>query len=254
MNGLWPREHGAYAQLGFPLLTGIVYAHGQAGAVAFATAAIAGFLAHEPLAVITGVRGTRLRESLGSLARRRLALLLVVAAAGLVGAVVLAPARAWIGAAVPASFALLLLPVLGTRRMKSLPAEVIAVAAFSTGVVPLGLCGPATATETAFAAVAWFAAFVPAIFTVHAIKAALRRRPGERWLLTAAPAVAALVLGAVIVGGLVWPDARELFGAVVPVTVILALSLRPPHPRHLKRVGWALVAANTLAFGLILVL
>ncbi|MFW5947417.1 MAG: YwiC-like family protein, partial [Gemmatimonadota bacterium] len=59
VSGLMPREHGAYAQLGFPLVTGLVYSGGQPGAVAFAVAAVAFFLLHEPLAVRSGARGAR---------------------------------------------------------------------------------------------------------------------------------------------------------------------------------------------------
>ena len=52
MGNLWPREHGAYAQLGFPLLSGLIYAGGEPGAVAFAAVAVCHFFAHEPLAVL----------------------------------------------------------------------------------------------------------------------------------------------------------------------------------------------------------
>ncbi len=253
MSGLWPREHGAYAQLGFPLLTGLVYGGGDPAAFAFAVVAIAGFLAHEPVAILTSVRGARLKEQLRRPARRRLVLLTGIAAVGSLGAVLLAPARAWLAAALPAVLAALLLPTLGTRRMKSIPAELGAVAVFSAAVLPLALSGPVDPADAGIAAATWFAAFVPAVFAVHAIKAALRRRPGERWLLWAAPLVAALSLGAVLAGAIL-ADARELLAAAVPVTVILALDFRPPHPRHLKRVGWTLVAANAVALILLLTL
>jgi hypothetical protein len=254
MTGLWPKEHGAYAQLGFPPLTGVIYAGGHPGAWGMAAVAVAGFLAHEPLALLSGLRGVRLQDRLREPARRRLALLVGVGVVGLVATLLWAPPRAWLGALVPAGLALLLLPSLGTRRMKTLPAEMIAVAAFSATVVPLALCDDVSLREAAIAAVAWLLAFVPALFAVHAIKAALRRRPDEHWLLWASPGVAVLCVVGAATGGLLIADARELTAALVPGTVILALSLRPPHPRHLKRVGWALVAANAIALILLLAL
>ena len=47
-----PREHGAYGQLAFPLVTALVIAGVTLSGVLIAVAAIAGFLAHEPLLVL----------------------------------------------------------------------------------------------------------------------------------------------------------------------------------------------------------
>lgn len=254
MSGLMPREHGAYAQLGFPLLTGLIYARGEPGAVAFTVAAIALFLAHEPLAVLTGVRGVRLQEQSGEAACRRMLFLVGAAVAGLLAAVVLAPARAWLGAVVPGGLALLLLPVLGRRRMKSIPGELIATAVFATAVVPLALCGPASALEVGLAAAAWLAAFVPAILAVHAMKAALKKRQEERWILRAAPAAALVSMLAVTAGSLLVPGGRDLLAALPPVLASLGIAITTPHPRHLKHVGWLMVAANTATLVLLLLL
>lgn len=254
MSGLWPKEHGAYAQLAFPLATGLACSGWHPGAAALAVVAAAAFFAHEPIALLTGLRGARLREALGSAARHRLVLLALVAAGGLLAASVLVPARAWLGALAPAGFGLLLLPSLGTRRMKTVSGELLAVGAFAATVVPLALSGDVPLAEAVVAAVAWLLAFAPAVFAVHAIKAALRRRPEELWLLRTAPPVAVLCLAGAVVGGWLVPDARELLAAAVPGAAILGFVLRPPHPRHLKRVGWSLVAANSVALALLLAL
>lgn len=254
MSGLLPREHGAYAQLGFPLVTGLLYSGGEPGAVAFAVAAVALFLAHEPLAVLTGVRGVRLQTELRRPARRRILFLSGAAAAGLVAAIGLAPPLAWMAAVLPGGLGLFLLPLLGTRRMKSIPAEAIAAAVFSTSLLPLALCGDTALFDAALAAAVWYAAFLPAIFAVHAVKAALKKRPEERWILRAAPAMAGLVLATVIAGALLIPDGSDLFAAVPPVLVALLVAARPPHPRHLKRLGWTMVAADTLTLLLLLAL
>ncbi len=254
MSGLMPREHGAYAQLGFPLLTGLILSGGEPGAVAFTVSALALFLGHEPLAILAGVRGRRLQEQLREPARRRLLFLAGAALAGLVAAIGLAPPRAWMGAVLPGGMGLLLLPALGTRRMKSIPAEVIAAAVFSSSVIPLALCGEATLVRAGLAAAVWFGAILPAIFAVHAIKANLRKRPEERWLIRAAPAVAAIVAVAFGAGAVLVPGGTELLAGLPPALAALATSLQLPHPKHLKRVGWAMVAADTIALVLLFVL
>ncbi len=255
MSGLLPREHGAYAQLGFPLLTGLIYARGDPGAVGFAVAAIAIFLIHEPMAVMTGVRGVRLQEQLRDAARKRVLTLGAAAVLGLVAAIGLAPVRSWLGAILPGGMSLLLLPILGTRKLKSLPAEVLVAAVFSTSLVPVALAGPATWTGAGVAAAVWFAAVVPAILSVHAIKVAFKGREEGRWTLTAAPLTAGIVVVAAVAATLFLPGwARDFLAAIPPALAVVALSLIRPHPRHLKRVGWTMVAADALTLGLLLVL
>ncbi len=59
-------------------------------------------------------------------------------------------------------------------------------------------------------------------------------------------------------GGLEWVDeAQRLLppaaAAILPPTLaVLTVSLFKVHPRHLKRVGWTLVGANTLALVMLL--
>jgi hypothetical protein len=65
-TSLLPREHGAYAQLAFPLVTGLGLATPSLPAVALALAAVAFFLANEPVAILLGTRGSGWRRSSGS--------------------------------------------------------------------------------------------------------------------------------------------------------------------------------------------
>ena len=177
MSGLMPREHGAYAQLGFPLATGLILARGDLGAVGFAVVAISLFLMHEPVAVLAGVRGARLKDTLSTVAWQRILILGAAAGLGLVAAIALAPSRAWMAALLPGGLALLLLPALGTRRLKSLPGETLVAAVFSSSLLPLALCGPVSWRGAGVAALVWFAAVLPAILAVHAIKVAFKGRP-----------------------------------------------------------------------------
>lgn len=54
--GLFPKEHGAYGQITFPLIAAFAVAGASLSGVLVATAVIAGFLAHEPGLVILGQR------------------------------------------------------------------------------------------------------------------------------------------------------------------------------------------------------
>jgi hypothetical protein len=255
VKGLLPREHGAYAQLGFPLLTGLFYAGGHPGAVAFAVAAVAGFLAHEPMAVIMGMRGVRIRDALVRPARRRLWLLVAVGGVALVAALVLAPLRAWQAAVVPAVPALILIPLFLTDRIKTIGGEAIAAAAFSAVLLPVALSGVASWAEAWTAAAVWLGATLLAIVVVHAVKASHKGRPRARWLVPAAPALALLVALTAVAAALWLPyPAVRCLAVLPPAATSFGVGLVRPHPRHLKRIGWSVVGANVLTLVLLLTL
>jgi hypothetical protein len=252
---LWPREHGAYAQLGFPLLTGLVYSGGHPGAWAFAVAAVAVFLAHEPLAVIMGMRGVRLRDALVAPARRRLWVVAGVTVAALAGAALVAPGRAWQGALIPGLLGLALVPLFLTHRIKTMAGEAVVAAALSSSLLPVALSGPPDWPGAWVAVAVWLGAALPAIASVHAVKAWHKGRPRARWLVAGAPALAVLV-GVVGIGAAAWwpyPALRAL-AVLPPALAVLGVAVIRPHPRHLKRIGWAMVAANTAALLLLLFL
>src|SRR5204862_336839 len=56
---VFPKEHGAYGQLLFPLATVLVVGRRTPAALTLAAAAVLAFLAHEPLLVLLGHRGPR---------------------------------------------------------------------------------------------------------------------------------------------------------------------------------------------------
>jgi peptidoglycan/LPS O-acetylase OafA/YrhL len=58
-RSLWPREHGAYFQLALPLLAACARRAPSVAMVLLALAAAAAFVAHEPLRVVLGHRGSR---------------------------------------------------------------------------------------------------------------------------------------------------------------------------------------------------
>ena len=50
-----PREHGAYGQIAFPTLTAFLVSDVSVAGLLIAAAVVAGFLAHEPAAVLLGL-------------------------------------------------------------------------------------------------------------------------------------------------------------------------------------------------------
>jgi hypothetical protein len=243
---LWPKEHGAYAQLAFPLASGLAVGGAAPAGVAIGIAGIALFLAAEPAEVLVGARGGRARDALAGAAARQLAILGVVAAvAGLAGLAV-APHAARLAALVPASLGAVLGALLLGRRVKTLGGELVAVAAFASLHLPIAAAGGAEGIRAWGPAVVWLAVFAAATCAVHALKA--RHKDRDRGLVRAALAVAAAVAAAALATGLAGGAARMLgWAALVPAAAALYVAARPLHPRHLKRVGWSLVAANLVA-------
>ena len=249
-----PREHGAYAELTFPLLSGLLLGGPTRPAALYVVAALSLFLAHEPVAVLLGVRGRRLQAELGDAARRRAAGLLAVGAVTGVAAVVLAPPLARLLLLLPASLAAILVPLVPARKVKTLPGEVLVAAAMAANHLPLAAAGGRTGLLVWAPAVVWFTGFALAVVTVHSIKVRFKGLDRGRWTVVAAPVLAGLVVAGAVAAVFVFQDVRRWIAlAVVPIpAAVLVLGVVPVHPRHLKRVGWTLVGADLVTLLLML--
>lgn len=252
-RSLLPREHGAYAELAFPLATGLAAGRPGVAAIAFAVSAVALFLAHEPAAVLAGRRGDRLRRELAVAARSRLRWLVAGGLGCAILGFVLATPPARLAALVPAALALALLPALIRGQVKTLGAELLVVAHFSTTLLPVALAGGAGWGFAWAATGVWFVSFTLGTVAVHGIKDTHKRASTAGGLGLAVPVLAIVaagfgVLGAVI-GRLPWAVGLALVPPALAVLVIWALRV---HPRQLKRVGWSLVTANVVTLGLLL--
>ena len=242
----WPREHGAYAELLFPIASGLLL--GRPGFVAFALAfaAVLLFLANEPLLVMRGHRGARLREELGTAARRHFALLVTVAALCGLAALYFASSSARLLALVPAALGALLLPFVFAKRLKSLGGELIAVAAFASLHLPLGAASGLDGPALWGPPIVWFASFAAGTFAVHAIKARQQHRdPGMVRAATALSIVLAMAAAGIAIAR---PELRWLgVAALVPCAAAMAVNFMPIRTNVLKTLGWSLVAANLVA-------
>jgi hypothetical protein len=247
---LFPREHGAYAQLAFPILSGLLLGRPGWAAFGFAAAAILIFMTSEPVEILVGVRGAHPRERSGSQAKRQIAAIAPIAAATGLAALAMAPPQARLIASAPMAVGAALIPMVLFRRLKTLTGEILAALGFAA-LHPLigassGLSGPALTDPAAV----WFLAFATATIAVHAIKA--RHQHREPRLPPAALAASILVtLGAAVVA-LHHPAHRAAACAVaIPSLTVLGVNLLRVSPRSLKAVGWCATAANAAALAVL---
>jgi hypothetical protein len=241
---LWPREHGAWAQMAMPLATGLAIGRPGAAAVLFALAAALAFLAHEPGLVLLGNRGARARADDGPLAWRLLALLGVPALA--LGALAFARAApaARLSVAAPAALGLVTAWLARRRLEMTTGGEVVAGAAMASSLLPVALSAGAAPRAALAAFLAWVLSFAVAAVAVEAVLA--RGRPGapdlgrRNALRTAA--LWALGCALALLLGLSW----ALPAALAPTAAFgAAVCLRGTGPGRLRALGWALVVGTT---------
>ena len=253
---LLPREHGAYAQLAFPLVTGMALARPTLPTLALAAAGVAFFLANESAVVLLGARGGRLKNQEGGRAKVWGSLLL--GAGGILGVLGLATGwpSVWPIVLLPISAGLLLVPMVWAGLHKTLLGELLVITAFTTLLLPVAAASGVDPARSALAAAVWWLSFSLGTVEVRALKA---RHKGKgrigwtRWVpqLASVTVVAGAVYLALGQGGnpkLAGPAAALL----LPALATVVLSFMMVHPKHLKRVGWTLVAVNTLALVLLL--
>jgi len=253
---LLPKEHGAYAELAFPLITGLALAVPSLAALALGGAAVLLFLLNEPVAVLLGARGKRLKDQLGDRATNRAAFLLGGATGlGLMG-LWKGGADLWPELAYPMAAGALLVPLVLRGQQKSLFGEFVVVTAFSTLLLPLAAASGAESERAIHAAAVWWISFALGTLEVHAIKARLKDTAKSQWTRWGSPLASGVVVAGAIFLALGQGGRPALAGPAAallpPALAIFILSLIRVHPKRLKRVGWSLVAANSLALILLL--
>ncbi len=237
-RSLWPREHGAYAQLAVPLLAALAIAPSWPGAL-LAIAACGMFLAFEPVRVLAGLRGARRAAAERPRAVRRLLIVGVPAlAAGVVG-LVRAPS------ALPAIAALsgpaVLVIVLAWRRVVHTAAgEVAAAVALAGASLPVAVAGGLSLASATWMWLVWSLGYATTVVAVHTVLA--RHRTTARTLVTS------LALGAVVVasGAVATHTSRALAIAPLALASTLAVAAGIPASR-VRAIGVAFVIASVLA-------
>ncbi len=233
---LQPKEHGAYAILGIPITTALLVAAPNTAGVCIAIAAIAGFLAHEPLLIAVGRRGTRAQRTTPAAAKRLSILLgLTIACGGAafaIGSPNVQGALLLCGALATVSFALALL-----GKHKTILGQLGGVIGLTAPSVPILLAGGVTPAVTAEIWTAWLIGFSATTMAVRGVIAAQKKNSRViHWTSVITFTLLATAL------------ATSNFGPLMAVFPMLLMAwylmFDPPHAKQLKRVGWALVAGT----------
>jgi len=242
---LAPREHGAYAQLALPLLTAFGIAGVSLAGTLLAAAIVLVFMLHEPVLVMLGTRGLRARRDHGPAARRWA--LVLASLAGLLGLIglAIAPPGARLGALVPGALALPFTYFLLAGREKTTAGELLAGATLASALLPVALAGAATPLSAGVAAGAWAAS--SAVSTLSVRDVVWRTRTRTRGTEPRPPALPVALLFLVVSLAFAFGDVVPTLAALAPApgfVLCIALVLGGVQARHLRNVGWALVAAH----------
>ena len=251
---MWPREHGAYAQIAFPLITALALGSPGIASLLFVVSIIAVFMLHEPIMILTGARGGRAKREAADVARRRTAVLIAVAAvAGGIG-LWLASREARISVAIPVALGALLAPLIFSRQEKTATGELLVAMTLPATMIPVAVAGGVGVREAIMAAAIWAIAFSLSTLTVRGIIARWKKNQKPGLMPVIAPALcAAAIAGAVYLAGRDdFPTLAAI--AVVPTAfVALVFGLIGVHPRNLRSMGWTLVASNIAVLAALLV-
>lgn len=247
-RSLWPREHGAYAQLAAPILTALLLRMPTMPAVLLAIAACAAFLANEPLLVVLGHRGPRVRAAEGARARRRLLALGAVALAFAVLGLARADLDTIRMAAIAALPTSVLLFLAWRRAQHSLLGELAAAIALPAASAPIAVASGISSHTASLLWLAWSIGYAASVLAVHRVIA--RHRRAATWIDRVIVLALGAALAVVFVAGMEIP---LLLSALPLVALSGGLVVWPPRANHLRAIGVALVAASAAAIGIAVV-
>ena len=247
-----PREHGAYAELLFPIAAVFLGGSPTPSAWLIAIAVVACFVMNEPLLVLFGQRGSRALREDRDYARRALLLYVLVAVVSGGSGLALATTAVQMSATllVVLGVGVILLAVEGLERTAF--GETLAAAALSSTAVPLGLASGLSAGLACAVGAIWMLVSLLATWVVRLTVARARAKAGlvppalrTRRVLLIAASLSVVALGAAAPlspRGPLW----VLSGAIPVAGTVAVLAWARPSVRRLRSVGWGLVAANCI--------
>lgn len=243
---LRPREHGAYAMLVFPVASGLALGGLSWAGVAFALLAGSGFLAHESVSIIRGARGERLRSGHANDAHRRLVGLGLTAFVCGIVFVATAWPTVWGPALLTALLAAAVTGLLLAGRTKSILGELLVGATFASVHAVIASAGGSPPDRLYVPVGVWIASFSLSTLAVHALKRRFKGRGPAGWTVTVAPALAVGLLALAVAAWMTGSDHAMFAIAPAPkALVVLGTAIFAIHPRHLMRIGWSFVVADT---------
>lgn len=252
-RSLVPHEHGAWGQLAMPLLAALALGAPAAAPYLLTAAVVLAFTAHEPLLVLLGQRGRRVRDEEGPRARRWL--LVLGGGALLLGVpgIALAPPDGRAAVLLPAVLAAGVAVLVYRRLEKTTLGEIWVAAALASAGYAVARAGGVAQAAALAALLAWILAFAAATLAVQVILVRVRSKGAEDPGLRHAGLVLLLVgvAAAAVRAGL--PGA--LLAAVIPTALLsLVVCLVKVSPRRLRELGWALVGASTVTLAVLVVM
>jgi hypothetical protein len=245
LRSLAPREHGAYGQLGVPLVASLALGTPNVAAVGLAIGAVATFFAHEPLLILLGQRGTKARTQDGPRAAMRLLVLGAIAAVGGGVGLLLAPTIARLAVVPPVLLGCVVVWFVWRKEEKTTLGEVIAAATLSGVGFPVAIALGIDVIRAALVWFVWTVAFAVATFCVRGVIA--RAKNAGRLPIVSAYVTTLLAIVSSVGLALTHQLPIAVPIALVPFEILgLSVLIAPVHTKHLRRVGWGLVAASLL--------
>jgi hypothetical protein len=195
---LLPKEHGAYGQMAFPLITSLLAFGLTTASLLWVLAVVGAFVAHEPLLVLLGRRGQRLRRDRG----RQASLVFAVVS---IGTVVAAGLALW--QAPPHVHRTFLLPLLPAGLVavavvkgleKSWHGEVAVAATFSLAAVPAAMSAGADMRSAFAISTTFLVLFVAGTLAVRVVILRVRAGGSRKAVRTARLSVVAVAVTAAL--------------------------------------------------------
>jgi hypothetical protein len=245
-----PREHGAYAELLFPMAAVFLGGTPSRATWLLAIAALACFLANEPLLILVGHRGARVRREAAPQAKRALLILALGALAAGIPALWFASRPVQVSVLLPLLLggAVMMMAAQGLER--SAFGETTAAAALSSVALPLGLASGLGMFASFAVLIIWLIASLLGTAIVRLTVARTRAKTDEARAKVQAKRVTLIVVClAVIAVGAAAPLAPRsalwvLAGALPVAIVVLVLAIAKASARSLRAIGWGLILAN----------
>jgi hypothetical protein len=249
---LFPREHGAYGQLLFPLVCALLIGHRAAGAYLLAAAALAAFLAHESLLVVLGQRGSRAARERSQEAWRSLALFggFGVICGGV--ALFVLPRASLVALASSLILAIVVGAFVAAGRERSTAGEMLVGITLASLSVPVAFAGLVAIPAALTLCVVFMSVFVTATVAVRAMIGRVARAGGPPPVVAGVLSVGVLV----VLAGFAMRDALTRVAplAALPVCAVgFWLTVWPPSPKRLRAIGWTLVGATALTATILVV-
>jgi hypothetical protein len=240
-RSLLPREHGAYFQLGIPLIIAYLRCAANLAMLELTAAAVLAFLANEPLLVVLGHRGRRMYDQAGDRARLSLAVL-VPAGLALAGLGLLrAPGAATAMAGVVAVPAIAVFALAWRRAEHTCAGELIAAVALTGAAAPVVVAGGMDPGAALVIWLGWSLGFAATVLAVRRVIACHNRRARAGralgWIL--GPALVAAAAACAVVG-------ERVPGVAIaaPLTALAAvLVIAHPAATRLRAIGVAIAVA-----------